>query len=444
VLYGLRIAGKPDQVQALLDLDPARHAALGDPQAVARLLEELHLNTDAGRQVTKLAQAAAEGASPDNPETIAILLRAIREAGADEQVRILLAKDPARHARLDDPLAVARLLEELQRAGNPDQVTRLAKRAAEHMPLHNPKALGTLLRVLKEAGATEQAEELLKRNPASRLDLDDPDAVAELLRDFKDMEAPQQFADLAQRVTAYLPAVTAEARSGLLETLQSAGIGEQAAARLLRRAKRESSGGKLLWSLVFEWAPGFGEQTAALIQRIADNIPNDIPGTVAKVLDRRRWQDKDIFNALAPRAVEQMPLHDPQAVRLLLRAMREARATELTRKLLERGPADCVSLNEPITVTWLLDELNGQDPGQVAALAWRAAAHLQLHDLDSVYALWARLEQTDSHEQLIALKRRLPDAGFFGPTQTGENWFGRESDGSTAAPWTWDDLVSAP
>jgi hypothetical protein len=298
--------------------------------------------------------------------------------------------------------------------------------------------------MLKEAGATEQAEGLLKRNPASRIALDDPDAVAELLRDFKDMEDPKQFADLAQRVTAYLPAVTTEARSGLLETLRSAGIGEGDTARLLRRAQRVSTGEKLLGLLFLEWTPGFGEQTAALIQRIADNIPSDIPGTVAKVLDRRRWQDKDIFNALAQRAVEQMPLHDPEAVRLLLRAMREARATELARKLLERGPADCVSLDEPIRVTWLLSALKGEDPGQVAALAWRAATHLQLHDLDSVYTLWAGLEQTDSHEQLIALKKRLPDAGFFGPTQTGENRFGRESDGSTAAPWTWDDIVSAP
>ncbi|WP_176743732.1 hypothetical protein, partial [Streptomyces fradiae] len=58
------------------------------------------------------------------------------EAGAGEQVTVLLARDPAAHASLDNhPGAVAGLLWELREAGAGEQAAVLAERAAAHASL---------------------------------------------------------------------------------------------------------------------------------------------------------------------------------------------------------------------------------------------------------------------------------------------------------------------
>ena len=148
----LREVGAGAQVAALLARDPAAHASLDDPAAVASLLREL------------------------------------RMAGVGAQATALLARDPAAHASLDDPAAVASLLRELRMAGAGAQVAALAGRVAAHASLDNPVAVTKLLQGLQWAGAGAQAA-LLARDPAAHASLDDPDAVASLLRELREAVA---------------------------------------------------------------------------------------------------------------------------------------------------------------------------------------------------------------------------------------------------------------
>ena len=82
---------------------------------------------------------------------------------------------------------------------------------------------------------------------------------------------------------------------------------------------------------------------------------------------------------------------------------------------------------------------------QAAALADRAAAHAALDNPYGVASLLPSLRQAGAHEQAAALVDRLPPAGMFeffleqnGPAD--QFRFGREADGSPAAPWGWEDL----
>jgi hypothetical protein len=93
LLRELSAAGAGDAAADLLARDPARHASLDDPWAVAELLREL------------------------------------REAGAVEAVTALAAR-AAGHASLDDPRAVAELLQAMPPTGNRDALITLAGRAA--------------------------------------------------------------------------------------------------------------------------------------------------------------------------------------------------------------------------------------------------------------------------------------------------------------------------
>ncbi|POX55780.1 hypothetical protein C3489_07785, partial [Streptomyces sp. Ru71] len=89
---GLLGAGAKEQVDALLTRNPAAHAPIDDPNAVARLLHGL------------------------------------LEAGAKEQVDALLARNPAAHAPIDDLHAVARLLRRLLQAGADEQAAAVTAR----------------------------------------------------------------------------------------------------------------------------------------------------------------------------------------------------------------------------------------------------------------------------------------------------------------------------
>ena len=94
----------------------------------------------------------------------------------------------------------------------------------------------------------------------------------------------------------------------------------------------------------------------------------------------------------------------------------------------------------------LLDSLReaGADE-QAAALADRAAAHAPLDDPRAVAALLDSLRRAGADQQAAALTVRLPAVGMFGLflKQNGsadQFRFGREADGTPAAPWGWEDL----
>jgi hypothetical protein len=142
----------------------AARAALDDPVAVAMLLRALR-ETGAEQQAAHLATRAAAHAPIDKPVAVATLLKALRDAGAEQQAAHLLARDPATHAPIDSPSAVASLLGALRDAGAEQQAAHLVTRAAAHAPIDNPYGVATLLSALRETGAEQQAAHLLAATP---------------------------------------------------------------------------------------------------------------------------------------------------------------------------------------------------------------------------------------------------------------------------------------
>ena len=97
---------------------------------------------------------------------MADLLSGLRRTGAGEQAAALLARDPAACVSLDNPYGVAVLLDALRAAGASGQVAALAERAAARAPLDNPVGVAVLLDGLRAAGASELAAALAARLPA--------------------------------------------------------------------------------------------------------------------------------------------------------------------------------------------------------------------------------------------------------------------------------------
>ena len=81
---------------------------------------------------------------------------------------------------------------------------------------------------------------------------------------------------------------------------------------------------------------------------------------------------------------------------------------------------------------------------RVRPVRW-AAARVPLDDPAAVASLLDRLREAGVQEQVAALAGRLPGAGMFELFREQEDRqhrfrFGRESDGSPAGPWGWEDL----
>jgi len=421
---------------------PADQAALGaaaHDRGLYRDAAQLHKNAAASGSLSSAlyltqppaclradpgpAHWVAAHVSLDNPYGVAALLRILREAGAAEQATAL-ADRAAAHAPLNDPGGAASLLYELREAGAAEQLAALlARDPAAHAPLDDPDGVGHLLDALREAGAAEQATALLARDPAAHAPLDDPRGVAFLLAGLRKAGAAEQAATLASRAAAHVSLGHPGRLTYLLDRLRETGAAEQAAAlasRAAAHATLDNPGGvaDLLRSLR---KAGAAEQTAALASRAAAHVSLDDPGGVSVlVAGLQEAGAHEQAAALASRAAAHATLDNPGSVAFLLAFPREAGAAEQAAALLARDPAAYVSLDDSNGVAFLLDMLRGAGAAeQAAALANRlpGAGMFELFLRQEGLALFLRQEG-------LASKFR----------------FGREADGTPAAPWGWEDL----
>jgi hypothetical protein len=428
---------------------PADQAALGDAadaRGLYRVAAQLHKNAAAAgnpRAVRYLSLLpaylypdprpvywAAAHVSLDDPGDVAYLLDILRVADAHEQAAALLARDPAAHAALDDPDGVAALLGSLRKAGAHEQAAALlARDPAAHVAddLHRVASLPDRLR---EAGAHDQAAALLARDPAAHA-LKDPDGVATLvanmlssLRDRLREAGEHALADLVPHVLDDPGSVAAHAPlddpyrvARLLRSLREAGAHDQAAALLARNP--------------------------------ADRVALDNPDGVAALLYhlREAGAHDQAAALLARNPADRVALDDPGGVARLLYHLRDAGAHDQAAALLARNPADRVALDNPGGVARLLGRLRaaGAHDQAAALLARNPADRVALDDPGGVARLLGRLRQVGAHDQAAALADRLPAVGMFelfleqqGPAD--QFRFGREADGTPAAPWGWEDL----
>ncbi|MEV5795663.1 hypothetical protein, partial [Streptomyces sp. NPDC052192] len=375
-----------------------KHATThGNPRAAATLIHHLHTlhPTD-----PRPAQWAAAHAALDDPDAVARLLTALRATGADEQITLLLARDPAANAALDDPVAVAELLQELRKAGAHEQLTVLAERAAAHTALDDPYVVARLLEALRGAGAGEQYSVLAER-AAAHTALDDPYVVARLLQELPTAGAHEQYSVLAERAAATAALHNPDAVADLLQVLREAGAHEQYSV-LAERAAATAALDDLVavaWLLMKLRGAGAHEQFSVLAERAAAHAALDAPDAVARLLQELREAGEQVTVLLAERAAAHAALDAPAAVAWLLQELREAGAGEQFSVLAERAAAHA-ALDDLIAVGGLLQELRKAGAGeQFSVLAERAAAHAALDDLIAVGGLLQELRKAGAGEQ---------------------------------------------
>ena len=170
----------------------------------------------------------------------------------------------------------------------------------------------------------------------------------------------------------------------------------------------------------------------------ATHAPLDDPAGVARLLDSLRKAGADMQAAalLARDPAACASLDDPYGVAALLGGLLEAGADMQVAALLARDPAACASLDDPAGMALLRYSLleAGADE-QAAALARRAAACTPLDVPPGVAKPVGLLRMAGA-----TLGATLCELFFRQPGAGDEFRFGREADGTPAAPWGWDDL----
>jgi hypothetical protein len=299
-----------------------------------------------------------------------------------------------RAAVLGDAEAIVQLIEQLQ-ALKPG-ADRPAWRLAETVPLDNPGALARLLWRLSAAGAADQVSGLFKRGLSDRVDLDDPEGIALLLDVLQKTGHEKQIDVLLARD----PAAHVQIDDGAVYLFGTLSFQERIvqAAKLARRVAIEGSARdpavavKLMGLLAM---PGF-----------EDGLLMGMPG-LPGVVD---GLPREIILSFAGRLSKHLPIDDQRTVFGALHFMKTAGADEaavaLAKRVLASGDRE--------------SELRKDD-------FWKSG----------------ELEIVDRPPE--PAPEALPTLGRFRDFQAlngnaARYRFGREPDGTPAAPWGWEHL----
>jgi uncharacterized protein YidB (DUF937 family) len=328
-------------------------AAAGRTDAVTQLVTHLSALAEPA-DLARAARWAVSRASLDDPWDVARLLVALRTAGADEAVQVLLDRDPAGQVSLEHRWDVAWLLRELRatgaaealgaaEAGRAAEAARaLIVRVAPRASLGDPRYLTWLLRALHATGAAEALHALASR-AVDGADLENMWEVAQLLAGLQEVGAAGPVRTLAARAAEAVDVEDPDEVAQLLRTLRRVGADDSVRALLARDPGRRAS-------LDRTWS-------------------------VAELLEALHAAGAgDAVLALAARAAPQVSLEDAEYAARLLRALGAAHADDAIEVLLARDPAGQAQLMFPEDLGQLLDALRAAGAEDaVRALAARIA-----------------------------------------------------------------------
>lgn len=381
------------------------------------LLARALLQAGADERAAALGEWLAANAGVSDPGEVAELIEMLQDAGARQQLAVLLARDPAARVSFKDTESIAFLAGRLAEAGAAGQLTTLAARVAQSFPAGDPEAAARFTRGLANWGVdNRQAVVALTSDLVAHADLGDPRFVADLLRVLEYGDAAEQVQLLLQRDPA--------------SSVSLDNTGD--VARLLEIFGRV----------------GAGEQIRVLIAR--DPASRVSPGDVAGAMRltgclRRLGFDEHADAVLARAHAAKVSTEDPKGVALLLNAYLSAGMTEQAAALLARDPAAHVLLDDSQKVADLLRALSAAGAGaQVSSLAARAAADTVFRVLWTPGGLPKAMRETGQGAQADLFEKRILDEGKLqdhdrdGMTRYR---FGREPDGTSAEPWGWEDLL---
>ena len=412
----LRWSGARRQLSLLLARAPESFAS-SDGSYWAVLLARALLEAGADERAAALGDWLAANAGVSDPGEVAELVEMFQDAGARQQLVVLLARDPAAHVSVKEPESIAFLAGRLAEVGAADQLAILAGRVEQSFPADDPEAAARLSSGFATWGMdNREAVAALTSDLVAHADFSDPRVVADLLRVLEYGDAAEQIQLLLQRDPA--SSVSLDNMGNvvrLLEIFSRVGAEEQIQVLMTRDPASRVSGG-------------------------------DVTGAMRLMGCLRRLGFEEHADAVLARAhAMQVNIEDPESVTLLLNAYLSAGMTEQAAVLLASDPASHVLLDDSRKVADLLRALSAAGAeAQVSSLAARAATDTVFWALWTPGGLPKAMREMGQGAQADLFERRILDEGElqdYNRDDLTRYRFGREPDGTPAEPWGWDDLL---
>jgi uncharacterized protein YidB (DUF937 family) len=385
-------------------------AALGNERAAGRLIS--HLRQVNLVDVPRAARWVLNHASFEEPSDVALLLRELWEAGADEAVCTLLSRDPAGSVSLEDPWGIGMLLEALRLTGAEEAVRSLTTRAGSCVSLESTQGIGTLLTSLHEAGADE-AVRVLATRVAGHASVDDTGGIGTLLEALREVGAGEAVRVLAIRAADGANVDDPRVVTRLLEALREAGVSDAVHTLLVRGPAgrvRLDDGWDVAKLLSELREAGASDAVRTLATRAAAHFSLHQQGAA--------WLLWALYVAGASETAQSLIDGDPavqatidnrRGTAWLLTALHEAGVSEAAQILMALHPEFYANLDTPSVVTWLLRVLlKAEASDAVWILASGAARHVVLDDPRAVAELLGALLDAGASDAVQALLTRDP------------------------------------
>ncbi|MFE7577925.1 hypothetical protein ACFU5Z_24625 [Streptomyces sp. NPDC057521] len=442
----------------------------------ARLLELAGEGADAS---LRLAVRAVEEVDVSDAEEVTHLLRALRDLGHES---LLIDRDPAGLIRLSDVSCVSDVLGQLLEYGYPAPAARLARRiladraALEHPPMmlglvvahrlcppwcEDGKAMFSaaasrvdlsgdiepLLSLVEELKKEHtEAARLLALRLADAIDLRDTDFVASSLYELRELGMTAASRRLAEQAVPVAELEKPEAVGWLLDELRYCGFNDLVAELLRRDPLAELDVGSVKKVVLLLWALQGLERDDLVRRLLLDSMRyvelDDAECTASYLDELARVGRPQTVRRFALRAADEVPPSEVARLRFLAQTLDREGLPEALDRLARRAVLAVGPYSHGFVI--LLRTL--REHGLTAhadALIERAAAHRDVSYAVRRTGLLSSLRAAGETEAADRLESAVPPpvAAAKDPVKPREaSPYGRETDGTPAAPWTWSDL----
>jgi hypothetical protein len=438
-----------------------RAAKGGDTKAAADLIRELRgIFPDAQNPQWQVAEHVAFG----DAWIVVELMHQLQQAGASQQLKVLVGRDPAAHVRIDNLEGVIHLLGMLRHIGAYGQAAALADRVAAEAVFDNPLQVAKLFSELRSAGLHDQLV-LLARGPAANVILDHPQYAPDTIAALWMAGAQDQAITLADRITEHLavpdplrdrlicigwqweqvavlllrdilthkPAVECGAVTGLSDALRIAGVSETVCALAADQSPVHVS---------------LDSTAKVMVLVYPARSESDAYGPFMRIVRTRNLPPTDFGSEeegpspLEPDFAGHISFDDARNASAWLDTLAAEGAQEQIAVLLARDRTEKAPTDDPSAVGPLLNALYEAAVQEHVRTMTRSAEGRVRSRLGHLLEALRRFGAAD---QSAALMNRLPAEGrfdlFIMETNDPHAYrFGRNRDGTPATPWSWDDL----
>ncbi|WP_157119626.1 hypothetical protein [Nocardia xishanensis] len=442
LIYRFRMPGLAEVIATGVPVDN-----LADATALVQMMRE----TGATPQALQLACRAAEVADITRLPEVIVLIRELRHLDAEREARDL-AHRAAETADATQLTAVVELACELRIMGASRDALELARCAAAEVDPAELSHVVALVRELRQTQATGEARELACR-AAAVSDLSDISRVVVLAKHLRETGGADDALDIVRRAVTDVDPEAPFQMADLVRELRTMGARQEAldlARRIVAAADLRASPGR------GEWAreAGVSQEALVMIRRSVTTVDVDntseVTGLVRVLRELGATQEAVELGRRGCEAAHSF--HDNLAAPQLAYQLWVAGAHEEALDLARRAAADA-ELGNTVASTFYVNALvmllRDMGAAQDAAnLAHRAAPEVQIgtgRGMISMSILPSAPGEIGTGDELTDLVQLMPAARMFERfLEAGDHrerfQFGREPDGSPAAPWSWNDL----